>query len=1148
MHTDSTGSGSTRSYKAPQGTKQRRSKSETDDVRASKQVRFKTEPSSPKRIPTRSKAATLAAPLWSQGNVSTALPFETFGMVAGSSLSSTSTHSSPMNYEPYSGEEVKPDHFLELKAFESKPSRNNIAPVEQWLEVAPFISVYPALCSAVGTFFLELDYREACYLNKIKPGAREKSFFQKKIKAGCLLKPANYLLDAVRMLEDECKSSKKEPAHKITQNDWPKLIANWQTLSGWHLQTIKKNLILLKRALNDNSPLSPNNDHHRLIIQLANRCKREGIETHIVDLVMGIPVPVNESELKSIPAPLQASKPELPSKILFGADWKGWLGELCKEDSAPHDKVSKLVWSIANNFVSIWPRNDECKLDTEFNVGEGDMMNSEYNYYSLLLAFGHESALSDTEKETLALLIDSGFWHQKTTLMIGDKIVDWRDWLQLFQPGLHSLHHGMTIPDDYQFVRDGVIKSRIKSEPESESPLSPALVSAAGHHEPMEVTSEADTQTELSCGVDSLFKAVGAGKDIATQAVPDVMDTTTLTDKDYRQAQSIQTDVTIPPDQSYASKGVQTFIPGKDKSTQTNRIEKKDAETEASFNVLYWSELFTRDPSLGEDRGEQIARFETCIVNKNSEIETLKEDIEALKKRFLVAQKELGDLESNNADIDEKRIHFKKESEILEERLSDLEDKYENMKSYAEKLEKDIESKDQSQALTSEIMELTRKNAELQSKCDSFEAQTQQLEKTLRLERSRASILDEELKGTTTAKQEQIRVLEETQSRLAQFISLSEALKADVEELNEQVPKKIDDSLEDKKRELESLKETLDSYHNHQEELITEISRLKHKKDNIDLTISILEASFGCIDDQEVICNRIRSLQEENTALKESTATSEQLYQEEKRQLTDKLAQVEQLKANFEQQSQAVQRSIDTITSDFQSQLSAQGLSVTSSQLSEQRTSQVLKVQQEEWRQKEEQYKAESFRLRTELSQLQVGAQAQLRPVSYPHSSLSSTPAPYTPGGILPASPVSLSQQKFLLTGMSQRPVMTPHETLPGCSVTFTRSNVTETVQPRQLAERQADDPAAIQTLLKECDQILKSISQTIKEQSESERAKEGNYKRRMDKRHTDINLEWMSIYTRLTQLKQSPVPSMSILSRIRNQLTTMSTGLQNFR
>ena len=341
-------------------------------------------------------------------------------------------------------------------------SENQHPQVASWLKIAKFIPSDPNFYSQVKNTFLSLNLKESKYLCNVKCARKKKEFFENKIKAPFLQQTIDCLFTTV-------KSFEKENRKKADLNDLPAVMEAWSKGFDWDIHTVRLHLIILKRALSENSPLMPNNDHHRLAIYLASRCDTEGLKTCIIDLVQSISVPLLEEQTINIPRPLEMPEAEEQARQLLKGNLTSNIKLLCEEEEAPvPEGISKQIWVTANNFVIIWPIDDKCELGYEFNRGEKDMMNSEYYYYSLLQAFDPDSTLSDQDTKLLTLLIDLAINHKKTIFKIGAKRVDWRDWFLLFKPGFHSLAPGMDIPDDYTLIHNQTIIKPLPSTASSE--------------------------------------------------------------------------------------------------------------------------------------------------------------------------------------------------------------------------------------------------------------------------------------------------------------------------------------------------------------------------------------------------------------------------------------------------------------------------------------------------------------------------------------------------------------------------------------------------------------------------------------------------------------------------------------------------------
>ena len=63
-------------------------------------------------------------------------------------------------------------------------------------------------------------------------------------------------------------------------------------------------------------------------------------------------------------------------------------------------KISGFAWNAAKSFALIWNQNNTCQMGTEFNVGESDLMNSEYCYFILTMALDEKSSLTYLNKKS----------------------------------------------------------------------------------------------------------------------------------------------------------------------------------------------------------------------------------------------------------------------------------------------------------------------------------------------------------------------------------------------------------------------------------------------------------------------------------------------------------------------------------------------------------------------------------------------------------------------------------------------------------------------------------------------------------------------------------------------------------------------------
>ncbi|MGI9278160.1 MAG: hypothetical protein ACR2PX_00785 [Endozoicomonas sp.] len=104
-----------------------------------------------------------------------------------------------------------------------------------------------------------------------------------------------------------------------------------------------------------------------------------------------------------------------------------------------NSRFHRSIWQFAHTYSAMWSDNQECDLATEFNVGEGDMLHSEYFAHYLRAFLGAESQLSMRQQDQLRLLLDTVIVERKLTLTANGHPIDWREWLNRYEPRVDCL-------------------------------------------------------------------------------------------------------------------------------------------------------------------------------------------------------------------------------------------------------------------------------------------------------------------------------------------------------------------------------------------------------------------------------------------------------------------------------------------------------------------------------------------------------------------------------------------------------------------------------------------------------------------------------------------------------------------------------------
>ena len=355
-----------------------------------------------------------------------------------------------------------------------KPSAEEKLKWRKWSDLEDYLAGLPVQSGNLRKSFLTFD---SSLVTKFtgRQGPDEGSF-NDYVKAGCLWEPIERFLVVIKQLE-------KGRTDPLTELNWTELADAWVELHRCDKIVANTQLRLLQRGLSNDSPLrvevenkqiQPVEDAeklHYLFIMLACKIKKAKLTTvSLIDLLIKMKETVSKLESSVLGLPILVSGIAYDKcEKMFGESWNLIINRLNDRGNYENEWpyiISEQVWNVAKSFVVIWTPNDFCELGEEYNVGEEDLLNSEYQYFSLLYAFGNESPLTENEKEQLALLIDTGLLDKQAKLQF--KLtnenhtqsktidVDWRDWLLEFQPGKHSLIEGMDLPLDYKSIREEV--------------------------------------------------------------------------------------------------------------------------------------------------------------------------------------------------------------------------------------------------------------------------------------------------------------------------------------------------------------------------------------------------------------------------------------------------------------------------------------------------------------------------------------------------------------------------------------------------------------------------------------------------------------------------------------------------------------------
>ncbi|KEQ19259.1 hypothetical protein [Endozoicomonas numazuensis] len=128
-------------------------------------------------------------------------------------------------------------------------------------------------------------------------------------------------------------------------------------------------------------------------------------------------------------------------QTLFVQNWRPLKSALLEYEIQSLDerilnnsRFHRSIWQFAHTFSAMWSNNQECDLATEFNVGEGDMLHSEYFAHYLRAFLGNESRLTLREQEQLRLLLDTVIVERNLTLTANGHPTNWREWLNRYEP------------------------------------------------------------------------------------------------------------------------------------------------------------------------------------------------------------------------------------------------------------------------------------------------------------------------------------------------------------------------------------------------------------------------------------------------------------------------------------------------------------------------------------------------------------------------------------------------------------------------------------------------------------------------------------------------------------------------------------------
>ncbi|WP_281646977.1 hypothetical protein [Parendozoicomonas sp. Alg238-R29] len=302
-------------------------------------------------------------------------------------------------------------------------------------------------------------FQESDHLNlratKINGSDPEWAFSQH-TKAPCLREPITELVASLHTFENG-------EGRAFTPDDWLRVLEIWEERKNMPKLEINLYLILINRALSEDSPLQPQNVKSAFLIAFANllgayNIKHEGF----IELIANKEFETYPVDIGDVLSPCPKENMEATGSEMFSNQWPA----ICKAVTNPRcfknrwaSRLSSDVWNTAKNFLNIWTIDASCELGSEFNIGLDDLMNSEFIYFLLRSAFSKKSAFTIHEKKQLAHLLDAGLAAMNVTLELKqegepqNKIINWRDWLLSFKPGVHSVKPAtMVLVSDFNNV------------------------------------------------------------------------------------------------------------------------------------------------------------------------------------------------------------------------------------------------------------------------------------------------------------------------------------------------------------------------------------------------------------------------------------------------------------------------------------------------------------------------------------------------------------------------------------------------------------------------------------------------------------------------------------------------------------------------
>ncbi|WP_062266050.1 hypothetical protein [Endozoicomonas arenosclerae] len=200
-------------------------------------------------------------------------------------------------------------------------------------------------------------------------------------------------------------------------------------------------LQLCKTAFSDTSPLTDLQKYF-LMALWAYRTTDCEIHTNPFAFFNSLELKVNPINKDLLGEPVTTSQQiEDLGKTLFIQYWRPLKSALLKYQLSPleerifqNSRFHRSIWLFAHTFSAMWSNQQECDLATEFNVGEGDMLHSEYFAHYLHAFLGAESQLTLRQQDQLRLLLDTVVVERKLKLTANGEPIDWREWLERYEP------------------------------------------------------------------------------------------------------------------------------------------------------------------------------------------------------------------------------------------------------------------------------------------------------------------------------------------------------------------------------------------------------------------------------------------------------------------------------------------------------------------------------------------------------------------------------------------------------------------------------------------------------------------------------------------------------------------------------------------